>query len=125
MNYTYLLHSYAQSAAAVGRNFLPGSLAASALLAVALTLATSLLPGFGQVHAQDAAPPPAAAVVNINAADATTLASGLRGIGHSRAQEIVRYREAYGPFTSVDELAEVKGIGKSTLDQNRAVITLE
>ena len=63
--------------------------------------------------------------VNINSADAQTLATGLKGVGESRAMEIVRYREAYGPFASIDELAEVKGIGKSTLDSNRDVITLE
>ena len=55
----------------------------------------------------------------------STLASGLKGIGESRAMEIVRYRETYGPFASIDELSEVKGIGKSTLDSNRDVITLE
>ncbi|MEM8662278.1 MAG: helix-hairpin-helix domain-containing protein, partial [Pseudomonadota bacterium] len=49
----------------------------------------------------------------------------LKGVGDTRAQEIVRYREQYGPFASVDELTDVKGIGKSTLDDNRARITLE
>ena len=61
----------------------------------------------------------------LSRADAEALAAGLNGVGHSRAVEIVRYRETYGPFSSVDELAEVKGIGQSTLDKNRAVITLE
>jgi competence protein ComEA len=72
-----------------------------------------------------AAPAPAATQVNINTADAQTLAAGLKGVGETRAAEIVRYREAYGPFASADELVEVKGIGKSTLDMNRDVITLE
>lgn len=63
--------------------------------------------------------------VNINSADAATLAAQLSGVGLSRAQEIVRYREMYGPFKSVDELVDVKGIGPATLDRNRAVITLE
>ncbi len=66
-----------------------------------------------------------AQTVNINRADAATLASVLTGIGPSRAEEIIRYREAYGPFESIDELTEVKGIGKSTLEKNRARITLE
>ena len=73
----------------------------------------------------EVSPPPAVATVNINKADAATLASSLKGVGNARAQEIVRYRDAYGPFKSVDELTEVKGIGKSTLDDNRARITLE
>ncbi len=72
---------------------------------------------------------PAAAMqptsVNINAADAATLAAGLKGVGEARAREIVRYREMYGPFASPDELTEVKGIGQSTLDMNRQLITLE
>ncbi|MFK7977651.1 MAG: ComEA family DNA-binding protein [Halioglobus sp.] len=63
--------------------------------------------------------------VNINTADAATLALNLRGVGQSRAQEIVRHREAYGPFASPEELMEVKGIGQSTLEQNRTRITLE
>ncbi|GAB3287693.1 ComEA family DNA-binding protein [Parahaliea aestuarii] len=67
----------------------------------------------------------AVSAVNINSADAATLAAQLKGVGLSRAEEIVRYREMYGPFKSVEELAEVKGIGPATLDRNRAVITLE
>jgi len=63
--------------------------------------------------------------VNINTADAQALAAGLTGVGVVRAEEIVRYREAYGPFSTVEELAEVTGIGKSTLDNNRSRITLE
>ncbi|MEM8561725.1 MAG: ComEA family DNA-binding protein [Pseudomonadota bacterium] len=63
--------------------------------------------------------------VNINTADADAIASTLKGVGNARAQEIVRYREQYGPFVSVDELTDVKGIGKSTLEDNRARITLE
>ena len=63
--------------------------------------------------------------VNINSADARTLAQGLKGVGESRAEEIVRHRETYGPFASADELTEVKGIGQSTLDRNRDLITLE
>ena len=65
------------------------------------------------------------ATVNINTADAATLAASLKGVGAARAEEIVRYREAYGPFKSVDELTDVKGIGTATLEGNRAIITLE
>ena len=48
-------------------------------------------------------------VVNINKADAATLAKALDGVGKSRAQEIVRYRDAYGPFLTVDDLLLVRG----------------
>jgi competence protein ComEA len=78
-----------------------------------------------QEKASPAAPATSAAQVNINTADAQTLAAGLKGVGEARAAEIVRYRETYGPFASAEELVEVKGIGKSTLDMNRDVITLE
>jgi competence protein ComEA len=78
-----------------------------------------------QEKATPAAPATSAALVNINTADAQTLAAGLKGVGEARAAEIVRYRETYGPFASAEELEEVKGIGKSTLDMNRDVITLE
>jgi competence ComEA-like helix-hairpin-helix protein len=108
-----------------------------------LVLGISVLTGSPYVHAQEAksaavpaavsaekpavkpSAKPAATHVNINTADAQTLAANLKGVGEARAQEIVRYREAYGPFASADELTEVKGIGKSTLDMNRDVITLE
>ena len=63
--------------------------------------------------------------VNINTADASALAAGLNGIGTSRAEDIVRYREEFGPFTTVEQLTEVKGVGASTLEKNRARITLE
>ena len=91
----------------------------AALLAIVLGL------GMSPAYAQDAAPEAVATTVNINTADAQLLAAALNGVGHSRAEEIVRYREEFGPFASVDELKEVKGIGKSTLEKNRALITLE
>ena len=93
------------------------------LLAVLLVGLVSLSP---PSFADDAASLNGGAItVNINEADAATLASGLTGVGLSRAEKIVRYRETYGPFASVDELAEVKGIGPSTVDKNRTVIRLD
>lgn len=61
----------------------------------------------------------AAGPVNINTADATTLAAGLNGVGPSKAQAIVAYRDANGPFQSADQLASVKGIGLATVEKNR------
>lgn len=58
--------------------------------------------------------------VDINAADAATLARELKGVGPSRAEAIVAYRKQHGPFKSVDELALVKGIGQKVIDDNRA-----
>lgn len=63
--------------------------------------------------------------VDLNAADAQTLQKALNGIGQAKAQAIVAYREANGPFTSVDELLEIKGIGKALLERNRDKLMVE
>jgi competence protein ComEA len=55
----------------------------------------------------------------INTADAETLAQ-LPGIGALKAQAIVEDRTANGPFTSVDELDRVSGIGTGTIEGLRA-----
>ncbi|WP_439275166.1 ComEA family DNA-binding protein [Psychrobacter sp. 1U2] len=59
------------------------------------------------------------AVVNINSASEGELVT-LDGIGSSKAQEIILYREMFGAFKSVDELEKVKGIGAKTIENNRA-----
>ena len=57
--------------------------------------------------------------LDINSADAVTIAAALEGVGMVRAQDIVAYREMYGKFRSIDELAEVQGIGSATIEKNR------
>lgn len=57
--------------------------------------------------------------VNLNKADVATLHRELLGVGEAKAKAIVAYRESNGSFSSVDELLEVKGIGKALLDKNR------
>ena len=57
--------------------------------------------------------------LDINSADATTIAAALEGVGIVRAQEIVAYREMFGKFRSIDELTEVQGIGPATVEKNR------
>lgn len=64
-------------------------------------------------------------LVNLNKADAETFQKELAGIGKNKADAIVAYRESNGEFTSVDELIEVKGIGKSILEKNRDKLTVE
>jgi competence protein ComEA len=61
----------------------------------------------------------AAETVDINTADAATLDRVLNGVGPSKADAIVAHRKQHGAFRSADELAEVKGIGLSTIEQNR------
>jgi len=65
-----------------------------------------------------------AATVNLNSADVQTLTRELKGIGETKAKAIIAYREAHGPFTSVEDLLEVKGIGAATLEKNRAKISV-
>ncbi|MDR1076509.1 MAG: helix-hairpin-helix domain-containing protein [Xanthomonadaceae bacterium] len=63
--------------------------------------------------------------VNINTADASELEYALLGIGPTKAQAIVEYRASNGPFRSMDELVQVKGIGLKTLEQNRDLIVVD
>jgi len=63
--------------------------------------------------------------VNINVADAETIAAELKGIGLSKARAIVEYREKHGAFRSVDDLTQVKGIGVRTVEANREFILLQ
>jgi len=62
--------------------------------------------------------------VNINNADADTLAAGLTGIGETKAKAIVSYRQQHGRFESVEQLQQVSGIGERIIEQNRADIIL-
>jgi len=58
--------------------------------------------------------------VNVNAADAATIARELDGIGPAKAQAIVEYRQKNGPFRAAEDLLKVQGIGERVLEQNRA-----
>ena len=60
-----------------------------------------------------------AEAVDINTADAKAIATAMVGVGPSKAEAIVAYRKANGPFKSVDDLAHIKGIGAATLKKNR------
>jgi competence protein ComEA len=85
---------------------------------IALTLIALLMASAAAVGAQDAAK------VNINTATVEELTE-LQGIGTRYAQRIVAYREANGPFTAVDDLLDVKGIGSKILENNRERLMVE
>lgn len=73
------------------------------------------------------APTPAAGPeekININTADSETLQT-LPGIGEKRAEDIIAYREAHGPFRIAEDLTKVKGIGESILEGLLEQITVE
>ena len=63
--------------------------------------------------------------VNINTASAAQIAQALNGIGLSKAQAIVDYRESYGLFTAADEIVFVRGIGDSTFENNKGDILVK
>lgn len=63
--------------------------------------------------------------VNINSADAETLAKELDGVGDTKAAKIVRFRSENGPFKSADDLVLVDGIGEVTVTKNRDNIVVE
>ncbi|CAN0602516.1 unnamed protein product, partial [Ectocarpus sp. 12 AP-2014] len=96
------------------------------LFAIAAQMASPLLPmATAQTVDSAAIPAEVMAAVNINTADREELSSSLSGVGASKAEAIVRYREQFGPFESVDELSEVTGIGASTVERNRERIRLQ
>ncbi|AMQ88337.1 ComEA family DNA-binding protein [Marinobacter sp. LQ44] len=81
-----------------------------------LVLLFSLVTGFA--HAEQPA------TININQAGVATLAT-LNGIGESKAEAIVAYRTENGPFQSVEDLANVKGIGARTVERNADRLSAE
>lgn len=62
--------------------------------------------------------------VDINKADAATLDRVLVNIGEAKAEAIVAHRKEHGPFRSAEQLAEVRGIGLKTVENNRDRIVL-
>ena len=66
---------------------------------------------------------PQSDVVNINTADAQTLTK-LKGVGMKKAEAIVAWRKANGNFKTIDQLADVKGIGPKTVEANRPQIRI-
>lgn len=62
--------------------------------------------------------------VNLNTADAATLADKLNGVGLKKAQAIIEYREKYGLFTDVKHLVEVPGFGENLVNRVIAKLTL-
>jgi competence protein ComEA len=103
-----------------------------ALLASTSLAVTAAPSSASAVAAPDAAKPAISAPsgeqsakVNLNTATAETLQKELTGIGAAKASAIVAYRDEHGGFTAIDELIEVKGIGKALLDKNREKLSID
>lgn len=58
------------------------------------------------------------ASVDINNADLKSFAA-LKGVGSKKAEAIIAYRNSNGCFSSIEELAKVKGIGTKTIQRNQ------
>jgi len=71
---------------------------------------------------QRASPPIAQTIdkINLNKADVSTLTNSFKGIGKKRAEAIVKYREEHGDFKSIDDLAQVRGMGKAFVNSHLA-----
>lgn len=66
----------------------------------------------------------AAMMININTADQETLMNGINGVGEKKAAAIIEYREKNGPFSAVEQLLEVPGIGPKTLADNISILSV-
>ena len=64
-------------------------------------------------------PAAAGGTIDINTATAEEFAAAMAGVGIKKAQAIVAYRDENGPFASIEDLVQVRGIGPATLDSNR------
>ncbi len=62
--------------------------------------------------------------ININTANAEALDEALVGIGPSKARAIVAWRQQYGPFRTLGQLEEVKGLGPAFIARNKGRIVL-
>ncbi|MCI8595031.1 MAG: helix-hairpin-helix domain-containing protein [Oscillospiraceae bacterium] len=76
---------------------------------------------------ESASTPPELSValpIDLNSATKEELME-LPGIGETRAEAVLAYREANGAFTGVDELTAVDGIGEKTLEKLRGYVTVK
>lgn len=90
-----------------------------------LLMAVSLS-SFGQENSDSSGPVSVEVEqVNINHADANTIARVLDGVGLSRAEAIVNFREEYGDFVDVEDLLLVRGLGEVTLRNNQDRISFD
>ena len=80
-----------------------------------------LVPARGAVTASASGAPSPTAPLDLNTANLEQL-DALPGVGPATAQKIVDYRQAHGPFRSVDELEAVPGIGPAKLAQLKGLV---
>jgi len=86
---------------------------------VLVAIAVFALIGFVQ------AAQPLNTIININTATVDQIERGLPGIGKVKAQAIVRYRDNHGPFTAIEQLLNIKGVGPHTLKKMMPLISFD
>ncbi len=79
-----------------------------ATLFAPLLLASALV---GSLHAAE--------TIDINSATASELATAIHGVGQKKAEAIIAYRDAHGPFATIDDLVAVSGISINLVEKNR------
>ena len=92
------------------------------ILLLATTAALFSTLSYAADTSQDTPTEVAIIYVDINNDSAEKISDLLNGIGLKKAQAIVDYRTEFGPFSSVEDLLDVPGIGPATLEKNRAAI---
>lgn len=66
----------------------------------------------------------AAETIHLNQATAEELQT-LRGVGPALSLRIIEYRTEHGPFSSIDQLTAVKGLGQAKLAKFKEQLTLD
>lgn len=87
------------------------------IIAILLSFFVMSLP----LHAAQPTPQPSksTARIDLNTVDVTKLTGSFKGIGQKRAEAIIAYRDSHKGFKSIEELAEVKGLGQKFMEKNR------
>ena len=100
-------------------------LAVAAVLTAAIPTAARAASAAVDVDAPASALAPCATIrIGLNSATSKELAR-LDGIGRSKAEAIVRYRDRHGPFAAIDDLRAVRGISQRIVDRNRERLTVD
>jgi competence protein ComEA len=107
----------------MNKNIVIAALTALSLLASAPAMAKSEHSHHKRAEASQTQGQEQSSKVDINTATASELA-GLKGIGVKRAADILAYREANGPFKSIEGLSKVKGVSEKIVDKNKGMLSL-
>lgn len=103
---------------------LGGALCHSSVSAAPEPVSTAVTQNTPPATKPEAAAQPQQEQVSINEATAEQLSAVMNGVGLKKAQAIVSYREQYGPFSAIQQLSEVPGIGNALIERNASRLKL-